>query len=256
MIRHAFLALALTLAVAACSKGDDASTTAAATPRAVIAAEQPVPAPAADAKPFAFDQAGSKVGFVGAKVTGKHVGEFKTFAGQVLMGPTAEASAVAVTIEMASVMADNEKLSGHLRSPDFFDVDTFKTATFTSTSVKKGGEGGATHTVSGNLALHGITKSITFPATITTTPDLVTVKAAFAFDRKAFNISYPGKADDLIKDDVELTLDIVARPGAAVPPVPAAPAVPADAAAPAVPADAAAPAVPADAAAPVVAPTL
>ena len=223
MIRSLTLACALTLAVAACSTGTTDATPPSTTPRAIIAAEQPVATAAADAKPFAFDQAGSRVGFVGAKVTGKHVGEFKTFAGQVLMGPTEEASVVTVTIEMASVTADNDKLTGHLRSPDFFDADAFKTATFTSTSIKKGGDGGATHTVSGNLALHGVTKSITFPATITTTPEQVTVKAAFSFDRKAFNISYPGKADDLIKDDVELTLDIVARPAAAAAVLPTAP---------------------------------
>jgi len=224
MIRHTLLACALLLAVAACS-GPDAPAVPA-TPRAVLAAEQPASPAAADAKPFVFDQGTSKVGFVGAKVTGKHAGSFPTFSGQVLMGPSEEASAVTVSIDMASVVSDSEKLTGHLRSADFFDAATFKTTTFTSTSVKKGGDGGATHTVSGNLALHGVTKKITFPATITTTPELVTVKAAFAFDRKAFNITYPGKADDLIKDDVELTLDIVARPGAAVAAVvPAVPAV-------------------------------
>jgi polyisoprenoid-binding protein YceI len=195
MIRHTLLASALLVAVAACS-GPDAPTTPA-TPRAVIGAEQPAAAVVADAKPFVFDQGSSRVGFVGAKVTGHHGGTFPTFNGQVLMGPSEEASAVTVTIDMASVTSDNEKLTGHLRSADFFDAATFKTTTFTSTSVKKGGEGGATHTVSGNLALHGVTKNITFPATITTTPELVTVKAAFAFDRKAFNITYPGKADDL-----------------------------------------------------------
>lgn len=248
MIRHALLASALLLAVAACS-GPDAPTVPA-TPRAVIAAEQPAAAVAADAKSFVFDQAGSKVGFVGAKVTGKHAGTFPTFSGQVLMGQSEEASAVIVTIDMATVTADNEKLTGHLRSADFFDVATFKTTTFTSTSVKKGGDGGATHTVSGNLALHGVTKNITFPATITTTPELVTVKAAFAFDRKAFNITYPGKADDLIKDDVELTLDIVARPGAvAAAVVPAVPAADGAVAAPG-PNDAAAVPAPAPAVAP------
>jgi polyisoprenoid-binding protein YceI len=101
---------------------------------------------------------------------------------------------------------------GHLKSPDFFDVAQFPTATFTSTAIKAGAEGGATHTVTGTLDLHGVKKSITFPATIAVGADTVSVKSEFAINRKDFNIVYPGKPDDLIKDEVLLKLDIAAKP--------------------------------------------
>jgi len=65
--------------------------------------------------------------------------------------------------------------------------------------------------VTGNLELHGVTKSITFPATITVQGDTVAVKAEFAINRKDFGIVYPGKPDDLIKDDVLLRLNISAK---------------------------------------------
>ena len=72
--------------------------------------------------------------------------------------------AESVVVEMASVKSDDEKLTGHLQSPDFFDVAKYPKATFESTEIKKGGDKGATHTVTGNLDFHGVKKSITFPA--------------------------------------------------------------------------------------------
>jgi polyisoprenoid-binding protein YceI len=215
------LALALVVAAAACSKAEQAPEQPG-LPVAAIAAEAPAAAAAADAVVLGFDQSSSKIGFTGKKVTGAHTGSFGTFSGEVRLGKDPAGSSVTLTIDMASVASDNEKLTGHLKSADFFDAATFPQATFTSTSITAGGEGGATHTVKGNLALHGVTKNVAFPATLTTSPEKVTLKASFALDRKAFNINYPGKADDLIKDHVDLFLDVSATPkaAAATPPAP------------------------------------
>ena len=114
---------------------------------------------------------------------------------------------------IASVATDQEKLDGHLKSPDFFDVAKFPKATFESTKIVKGGDNGATHTVTGNLTLHGVTKSIVFPAKIAIAGDTVTVDADFGINRKDFGIVYPGKADDLIKDEVLMKLAIKAKKG-------------------------------------------
>jgi polyisoprenoid-binding protein YceI len=76
---------------------------------------------------------------------------------------------------------------------------------------------GAKQTVTGNLELHGVTKSITFPADIQITDDAVAVKAEFAINRKDFNINYPGKPNDLIRDNVVLKLDLKATAGEARP---------------------------------------
>ena len=62
------------------------------------------------------------------------------------------------------------------------------------------------------MKLHGITRSISFPAAITVSDDAVKVAAEFAIDRQDFNISYPGKPDDLIRDDVVIKLDITGKP--------------------------------------------
>jgi polyisoprenoid-binding protein YceI len=98
-----------------------------------------------------------------------------------------------------------------LKTPDFFDVAKIPEASFVSTAIKAGGEKGASHTVTGNLTMHGVTKSITFPATINVTPDAATVDATFSISRKEFGITYPGPSDNAIRDNVVLTLKIHAN---------------------------------------------
>lgn len=164
---------------------------------------------------YAFSNADSKIDFVGAKVTKKHDGSFQTFTGSVnLVDNNPEKSSVSTEIDVTSIKTDEEKLTGHLKTPDLLDVAKFPKATFSSTSIKAGGEKGATHTITGNLQLHGVTKSISFPATIKTAADSVDVDAEFAINRKDFGIVYPGMPDDLIKDDVLLKLHVRAKRGA------------------------------------------
>ena len=68
--------------------------------------------------------------------------------------------------------------------------------------------GGGNYNVAGNFELHGIKKSITFPATIQVAPDSVAVNAEFAINRRDFGLVYPGKADDLIRDGVVIKLTV------------------------------------------------
>ena len=169
------------------------------------------PAPAAGAA-YTFSQDGSKLEWVGAKVTKKHDGGFKTFSGTVhVPDGKIESGSVTVDIDTNSIFSDTEKLTGHLKSPDFFDTEKFPKARFTSTSVKPGGAAGGTHTVTGNLELHGVTKSISFPAKITHDNGEVAVQAEFGINRKDFGIVYAGAADDLVKDDVLIKLDLKAK---------------------------------------------
>lgn len=150
----------------------------------------------------------SKIEFVASKVTGSHNGSFEKFAGDIDFPGDPEKSKVSITIDMDSVSTDTPDLTKHLQTPDFFDVGRFPQATFVSTAITPGGERGATHTVTGNLTLHGVTKAITFPATIAAEPDAVIVDSSFAINRKDFGINYAGAADNLIRDEVVLTLRI------------------------------------------------
>ena len=152
----------------------------------------------------------SKVEFTASKVVGSESGSFKDFSGVIEFAGQPEKSRVNVTINMASVSTAEEGLTKHLQTPDFFDVAKFPQAIFTSTEIKPGGEKGASHTVTGNFQLHGVTKSISFPATITATPDAITVESSFSINRKDFGINYAGAANNLIRDEVVLNLHVKA----------------------------------------------
>lgn len=154
---------------------------------------------------LAVSPANSKIEFVGAKVTASHPGGFTDFSGSVRVGDPIETSVIEVTVQTASLFADKEKLTKHLKSPDFFDVGKFPTATFRSTSIDKTAEG---HTIHGDLTLHGVTKRISFPATINATDAKVSANAEFSINRQDFGIAYPGMPDDLIRDLVVINLSL------------------------------------------------
>lgn len=70
-------------------------------------------------------------------------------------------STVTATIDVTGVDTGEEARNNHLKSPDFFDVATYSTATFTSTSVAKSANG---LTINGTLTLHGVTKPVVLTA--------------------------------------------------------------------------------------------
>lgn len=167
---------------------------------------------------FAFDGDSSTIGFTGSKVTGSHVGGFEKFTGKILIadGKPVSSSENHVEIDMDSTWSDNDRLTGHLKNADFFNVPEFPTSKFELTQiVEKSGPKGESHEVSGKLTLHGVTKAITFPAAIEAGEDQATMKAEFFINRFDFNIKYPGKQDDLIREEVVIRLDVVAKPESA-----------------------------------------
>ena len=212
-LRLAVLALPALLSLAACEDAakdpPKATVNTAAATAAKPAATGAMPA-SAGSETLALDAASASVGFVGSKVTGKHEGKFEKVSGSItLANGKAEGGKIMVEIDISSVKTDAEKLDGHLKSPDLLDAAKYPKATFTSTEIKAGGAGG-THTVTGDLELHGEKKSLTFPATINVTADGVSGTAEFTINRKDFKVVYPGMPNDLIKDEVPLKLSLKA----------------------------------------------
>ena len=193
-------ALTTALFLVGCESEIDNKTAAEVAP-ATPAAAAPAAAPAAASAPAGSMplQSTSKIEWVGAKVTDDHTGGFKTLSGHAIV---AEGSLKAATVEIdvSSLYSDHPKLTKHLLSDDFFDVSKFTTATFVITEVAPG-EGGESK-VTGNLDLHGIQKAISFPATVQTTDNSATISAEFTLMRKDFGMVYPGKPDNLIRDEV------------------------------------------------------
>jgi polyisoprenoid-binding protein YceI len=204
-IRKILSVLLFSVACMACANPADNAPDA-----AVSEAVEPPAGATAGGVEYAIDT-DSTIGFVGSKVTGSHNGGFKSFEGTITVvdgDPTK--SRVDLRIDAMSLWADDERLTGHLKSPDFFEVETYTVATFTSTAIADNSAGG--YDVTGNLELHGVTKSITFPATISVEDDRVSAQAEFSIQRFDFGIVYPGKADDLIRDDVLIRFDLTASP--------------------------------------------
>lgn len=176
-------------------------------PAAEVGEAAPVAAPDAAATVYTIAD-GSSLTWVGSKVTGSHDGGFNTFSGTIAVpeGDVTQA-AISIDIDANSIWSDNERLTAHLKSADFFEVETYPTAKFESMAIVKTDEG---YEVTGNLTLHGQTNGIKFPAQITHDGDRVTAQAEFFIKRGDWGINYAGKADDLIRDEVVITFDIVA----------------------------------------------
>ena len=81
---------------------------------------------------------------------------FETFSGTITVAPDGTPSVIA-EIDVTSLNTGNEQRDGHVKSADFFDVEHYPVATFTSTSVRANGEG---YILDGNFTLKGITKPI------------------------------------------------------------------------------------------------
>lgn len=156
----------------------------------------------------------SSINFVGAKVTRDHKGQFKTFDGSVSYAGGKPVD-VSFEIDLASLETDDPKLDGHLKTPDFFDVAKYPKATFTSTSLTEapaGSPAGTTHILKGTLHLHGVKKELTIPVKAEQSAEGVRTTSEFTINRHDWGISYKGMADDLIKDNVLIRLDLLFPP--------------------------------------------
>jgi polyisoprenoid-binding protein YceI len=156
----------------------------------------------------------SSINFVGAKVTRDHTGKFHQFDGSIdYQG--AQPSRISFDIDLNSIETDSEQLTTHLKSPDFFDVAKYPKATFTSTSLTPapaGSPAGTTHLLTGTLDLHGVQKEVRIPVKATQTAEGVRAQSEFTINRHDWGISYKGMADDLIKDNVLIRLDLMFPP--------------------------------------------
>lgn len=181
----------------------------------------------------------SKIEWIGTKVTGYHTGVVPIKDGELYVkdggvtGGKFVMDVANLTISGPKEVdeASNTKLLGHLKSGDFFDVEKHPEASFELTGVKpfEGSVkdtadprqdeineykvGNPTHTISGNMTIKGVTKNIEFPARITVNGNNAEAVAKFNIDRKEWGIVYPGKPDDLIRDEVHLGIRIVAEKG-------------------------------------------
>lgn len=168
---------------------------------------------------YSIDTKQSSVQWTGRKVTGEHTGKIKIKEGSLDMEGKKMVGGSFV-IDMNSI--ENEdlsgeykaKLEGHLKSDDFFGVETYPTARFviTKAKAKKTGE----YEITGDLTVKGTTHEISFPATINTSGEQVTANAKIVVNRAKYNVRYGSDSffdnlgDKVIYDDFDLEVSLVA----------------------------------------------
>ncbi len=170
----------------------------------------------------AYKVMSSKLTWKGYKPSGSHNGTINlkegalNFDGKNLKGGkfTFDMASIDV-LDIPKTDENYGKLVGHLTNPDFFDTKQFPTGTFEITKVVKGD---IVSTVEGNLTLKGITKSISFPASVTEKDGVVTfLSNAIKIDRTDFGIKYKSKKffdnlkDKFVNDLFDITFEVTAK---------------------------------------------
>ncbi|HOV02216.1 MAG TPA: YceI family protein [Dermatophilaceae bacterium] len=112
--------------------------------------------PGLTAGTWTVDPTHAEVGFVARHLmVAKVRGRFTEVSGTVEVGETLAETSVRAVASAASVSTNQADRDGHLRSADFFDVETYPELTFVSTSV-------SSDSMTGDLTIKGVTRSVTF----------------------------------------------------------------------------------------------
>jgi polyisoprenoid-binding protein YceI len=212
-----YSAITAALLFASCSGGDSSK----------VEEKGEAASAAAEAKSFTIDNESSSVKWLAKKVTGEHngtvtikSGAFQVEEGKIAAGEFALDMTSITVLDMPADDEYNVKLTGHLKSEDFFSVEKSPEANFEIVSVEKiegATEGQPNYNVKGNLTIKGISKAITFPATVNMDENSVKANAEFELDRTEWDIKYgsgkffPEIGDKMIYDNFTIMLDIVAK---------------------------------------------
>jgi polyisoprenoid-binding protein YceI len=107
---------------------------------------------------WSIDPVHSEVGFAARHMMVSKVrGKFRTFSGQIVTGADPLDSSVTAEIDMASIDTGHDQRDAHIRSADFFEVETYPTMTYRSTGVRRHGDG---YILDGKLTLKGVTRDV------------------------------------------------------------------------------------------------
>lgn len=166
------------------------------------------------AKEFEVDAAHSSVGFSVTHLGLSEVeGRFNDFEGTIDWDKDNPAnSSIEWTVQVDSVDTGNEKRDNHLKDGDFFDAAKYKTMTFKSTKIEKLGRD--KYSVTGDLTMHGVTKSITISAFIKG-PVEVFGGESLGFKTQTFKLNridygvgagWKGGSDKVVGHDVFVTI--------------------------------------------------
>jgi polyisoprenoid-binding protein YceI len=168
---------------------------------------------------YAIDSTHSRIGFVARHaMIAKVRGSFNEFEGAGSFdAENPAASQLQLTIVAASIDTSNADRDAHLRSNDFFDMDTYPEITFTSTAVEQSGND--EYRVTGDLAIKGVTKSVTIDFEYTGTAvdpygnHRIGLDGATTINRKDWGVNWNAALEAggvLVSEKVTLEFDVSA----------------------------------------------
>ena len=168
---------------------------------------------------YTIDAAHSRMGFVARHaMVAKVRGGFDEFDGTLhIDGENPENSSGRVTIQAKSIETRNKQRDDHLRSNDFLDMDNHPEITFVSTAIKPSGD--ETFTVTGDLTIRGVTKSVdidfeyTGAATDPFGNSRIGLEGSVVVNRKDFGVSWNAALEGggvLVSEKVALEIEISA----------------------------------------------
>lgn len=185
---------------------------------------------AAATETFVFDKAHTRVGFQIRHFLTKVEGRFRDYDGRIAIDRQNPASSrVDVTIQANSIDTGNERRDADLKSANFFDVEKYPTISFKSSKMTPNGKD--LYEVTGDLTMHGVTKTLIVPVRHTGFLNLGKQEKAgfevtFPLNRKDYGITWNRVMEGggaMLGDDVQITLYVEANKEMPVEPAPATP---------------------------------
>jgi len=173
--------------------------------------------PGYEAATWTIDPIHSEVGFsVRHMMVSKVRGRFTAFSGQIVTADDPTQSSVTAEIDLSSINTGQEQRDEHIKSADFFEVETYPTMTYRSTGVRvEDGE----YLLDGDLTLKGVTKRVPLHLELNGFgPDPYGgVRAGFTatgeINRRDFNVNFNAPMQNggvVVADKITLHLEIEA----------------------------------------------
>jgi len=167
---------------------------------------------------YNLDKAHTQISFTVSHLVISHVsGAFRDFNGTINYDPSdVTKSTVDVHIMASSVNTGDDKRDGHLKSPDFFDVQKFPELTFKSTKIEKKGDGFIAY---GPLTIHGVSKDVELPFTIAGTikdgmgKTHLVAQSSLTINRKDYGLTWNRTVEGggvLVGEEVKIDLSVEA----------------------------------------------
>jgi polyisoprenoid-binding protein YceI len=173
--------------------------------------------PGYEAATWTIDPIHSEVGFsVRHMMVSKVRGRFTKFSGEIVTAANPLESTVTASIDLSSIDTGQEQRDNHIRSADFFEVETYPTMTYTSRGIRaEDGE----YVLDGDLTLKGVTKTVPLRLELNGFgPDPYGgYRAGFTatgeINRRDFNVSFNAPMANggvVVADKIQLHLEIEA----------------------------------------------